>query len=82
MHEEWFKDPEWIWEGSIVHKVVGKDMAMVLVKYDYRNKEDDKPVSTWLNYVYRLEDGAWKIVHDQNTSLDFPAFAQAAGLTS
>lgn len=80
IHEEWFKDLDWIWEGTVVHKVVGEDMAMVLVKYDYRKNAEDEAVSTWLNYVFQLQDGEWKIVHDQNTSLDFPAFAKSAGL--
>ncbi len=80
IHEEWFKDPNWIWEGRLVHKVMGEDVAMALIKYDYRAKPEDKPVSTWLVYVFKIEDGAWRIVHDQNTSLDFPAFARAAGL--
>lgn len=38
IHEQWFKDPNWIWEGSVVHKVAGEDMAMALVKYQYRPK--------------------------------------------
>ncbi len=80
IHEEWFKDPDWIWEGTVVHKVVGEDMAMALVKYDYRPKPQDEPLSNWLIYVFELQDGAWRIVHDQNTALDFPAFARAMGI--
>jgi len=80
VHEEWFKDKNWIWEGKVVHKVVGEDMAMALIKYDYRAKAEDTPLSTWLIYVFQLQDGKWRIVHDQNTSLDFPAFAKATGL--
>ncbi len=80
LHEAWFKDPDWIWEGSLIHKVVGEDVAMALVKYDYRAKPEDKALSTWLVYVFQIEEGEWRIVHDQNTSLDFPAFARAAGL--
>src|SRR5690349_16812723 len=56
LHEDWFKDTNWVWEGSVVHKVVGTDMAMALIKYDYRAKTDDKPFSTWLTYVFQLED--------------------------
>ncbi len=78
VHEEWFKDKEWIWEGSIVHKIVGADMAMALIKYSYRANAKAEPFETWLNYVFVLEDGAWKIVHDQNTALDFAAFTKAA----
>lgn len=80
IHKEWFKDPNWIWEGSVVHKVIGVDMAMALVKYQYRSKADDVPISTWLTYVFQLQEGHWRIVHDQNTALDYAAFARAAGI--
>ena len=80
IHEQWFKDPIWVWEGSVVHKVVGEDVAMALVKYQYRAKPEDKPIVTWLTYVFQLQDGQWRIVHDQNTALDFVAFARMAGI--
>jgi hypothetical protein len=77
IHEMWFKDPNWIWEGAPVHKVVGEDMAMAVVKYSYRAKPEDTPFESWLTYVFALEDGAWKIIHDQNTALDFAAFSKS-----
>ncbi len=80
LHEQWFKDPAWTWNGSVVHKVVGEDMAMALVRYAYRPRDDAAPFETWLVYVFQLQGGAWRIVHDQNTALDFHAFARAAGL--
>ena len=80
IHEQWFKDPYWLWEGSVVHKVVGDDMAMALVKYQYRAKLGDTPIETWLTYVFQLEDDQWRIVHDQNTALDFLSFARVAGI--
>ena len=80
IHAQWFKDPNWIWEGSIVHKVVGEDVAMALVKYQYRTTADAAPNSSWLTYVFQLQDGQWRIVHDQNTALDYVAFARAAGI--
>ena len=82
MHEEWFKDLNWIWEGTAVNKAVGEDMAFALIKYEYRAKKEDTPFSTWLTYVFRLEDNEWRIVHDQNTALDFHAFAKSAGINS
>jgi ketosteroid isomerase-like protein len=82
MHEEWFKDQNWMWEGSVIYKVVGEDMAFALIKYEYRAKKEDTPFHTWLTYVFRLEDGEWRIIHDQNTALDFQAFAKSAGLDS
>lgn len=80
-HEEWFKNPDWIWEGSVIHKVVGEDMAMALIKYDYRAKAKDKPFSTWLTYVFQLQDNEWRIIHDHNTAMDYDAFAKSAGLS-
>jgi len=80
IHEQWFKDPHWIWEGTVAHKVVGEDVAMALVRYQYRPKPEDTPFETWLTYVFALEEGQWRIVHDQNTALDFPAFARATGI--
>jgi hypothetical protein len=77
MHEEWFKDSAWVWEGSVIHKVVGEDMAMALIKYEYRPKAEDKPFSTWLTYVFQLEDNEWRLIHDHNTALDFHAFAKS-----
>ena len=52
---------------------------MALIKYEYRAKTKDKPFSTWLTYVFRLEDGEWRVIHDHNTALDFNAFASSAG---
>jgi ketosteroid isomerase-like protein len=80
LHEQWFRDPDWSWEGAVVHKVVGADMAMALVKYRYRARPQDEPVETWLTYVFQLQDGEWRIVHDHNTALDFGAFARMAGI--
>ena len=80
LHEQWFKDPKWIWQGSVVHTIVGEDMAMALIKYQYRAKAEDAPFSTRLTYVFKLQEGQWRIVHDQNTALDYAAFAPAAGI--
>lgn len=80
LHQQWFKDPNWLWQGSVVHKVVGEDMAMALVKYDYRPKADSALFTTWLTYVFQLQEGQWRIVHDHNTALDYVAFARAAGI--
>lgn len=80
IHKQWFQDPNWAWKGTVVHKVVGEDIAMVLVKYDYRPKVDADSFTTWLTYVFQLQEGQWRIVHDHNTALDYAAFARAAGI--
>ena len=80
IHKQWFQDPNWIWEGEVVHKVVGADVAMALTKYEYRATVDAVPFSSWLTYVFQLQEGQWRIVHDQNTALDYVAFARSAGI--
>lgn len=80
IHEQWFQDPNWSWQGQVVHQVVGNDMAMALLKYTYQPNPETPPFETWLVYVFQLQNGAWRIVHDQNTALDYHAFARAAGL--
>ena len=80
MHKQWFQDPNWTWNAKVVHKVVGKDVAMALIKYEYRPNPEATPFSTWLTYVFQLEEGQWRIIHDQNTALDYAAFARAAGI--
>ena len=80
IHQQWFKGPHWVWEGQVVHQVVGEDVAMALIRYHYRARPEDTPVTTWLTYVFQLQEGQWRIVHDQNTALDFAAFARMAGI--
>lgn len=80
IHEQWFQDPDWIWEGSVVHTVTGQDVAMALVRYEYRIRPEETPVTSWLTLVWELQDDQWHIVHDQSTALDFAAFARMAGL--
>jgi len=80
VHEQWFKDPNWTWNPTVLHKVVGEDMAMALVQYTYQPNKETAPFKTWLVYVFQLQEGTWRIVHDQNTALDYHAFARAAGL--
>lgn len=70
LHEEWFEDPDWIWEGEVVRKIVGEDMGFAVIKYDYRARPEDRPMTTWLTFVFMIEDGEWRLVHDQNTLVD------------
>ncbi len=80
LHKQWFKDPNWIWEGSVVHKIVGEEVAMALIKYQYRAKREDTPVDSWLTFVFQIQNGYWRIAHDHNTALDYAAFARMAGI--
>lgn len=69
LHEGWFADTNWRWDGKVVHTITGTDMAMVLMQYEYRASPDADPSSTWLGLVFRLEGNEWRLVHDQNTGI-------------
>lgn len=69
LHKAWFADDNWLWHGEVVHKMVGTDMAFALMRYDYRDAPGEAPRTAWLNLVFRLEDGTWRLVHDQNTRI-------------
>lgn len=56
IHEQWFKNPNWTWKGSVIHKVVGEDMAMALVRYTYQPNRETAPFETWLTYVFQLQE--------------------------
>ncbi len=68
-HTEWFKDKDWIMEPEVVKVIEGSDMATALIKYVYRDNAAGPPRSSWLVLVFELEDGTWKLVHDQNTRI-------------
>lgn len=53
---------------------------MALVRYTYQPNQETTPFETWLLYVFQLQEDAWRIVHGQNTALNFHAFARAAGI--
>ncbi len=71
-HREWFADAGWRMEPEVVKVMEGEDMAAALLKYDYRDTPEGEPRSSWLILVFELEDGAWRLVHDQNTRLSAP----------
>ncbi|MDE1153363.1 MAG: DUF4440 domain-containing protein [Micavibrio sp.] len=77
IHADWFNDSNWAWNGDVIHKVVGSDMAFAVLKYTYRASAGGTAFETWLTYVFAIEDGAWKIIHDQNTALDYHAFSRS-----
>lgn len=49
---------------------------------NFRAKAEDKPFHNWLTHVFRLEDNQWRIIHDQNTALDFHVFVNQPDLVS
>jgi ketosteroid isomerase-like protein len=65
LHREWFADKGWTWDPEVVATTVGSDLAYALVRYTYT--DDSAQRQNWLSLVFRLEDGVWRLVRDQNT---------------
>jgi len=69
LHREWFADPDWRMEIEPVRVVKTDSMALALVRTSYRDTPDGAPRFAYLTLTFRLEDGAWRLVHDQNTRI-------------
>ena len=54
---------------ELIRIIEGEDMAMALYSYAYRDTPDGEPRSSWLMLLFKLEDGVWRLVHDQNTRI-------------
>ena len=70
LHDDWFKRDGWSWKGEVVHKIVGEDVGVAIIKYIYQDSPAAKPFSTWLTFVFKVENGEWRLVHDQNTMIN------------
>jgi hypothetical protein len=68
-HKEWFADDQWVMEPVVETVIEGSDMSAALIRYDYRDTPDGTPRSTWLILIFQLENGEWRLVHDQNTRI-------------
>lgn len=71
LHREWFAEDDWTWEPQVVERAVGEDLAHALVRYTYTDGAGRR--ESWLSLLFRLEDGSWRLFHDQNTRLTPPA---------
>ncbi len=68
-HIEWFKDKDWIWNPAIDRIIEGENQSTALVKYSYQNNADDTKRYYWLVLVFQIENGTWRLIHDQNTAI-------------
>lgn len=76
IHREWFADTTWTMIFEPVAVQDGEDIALAVVMWTLR---DDSPRSgrqALLSLGFRVEDGAWRLFHDQNTSLPLPSDAE------
>lgn len=73
LHREWFAtQDEGRWEGEVVRVIETAELAHALVRYRYSSRQEtgQRRISeSWLTLTFALEDGAWRLVFDQNTPI-------------
>jgi uncharacterized protein (TIGR02246 family) len=69
-HQEWFGDPDWSWVLSPVRSTAVGDTGVAVFAVDYHDLDGSgQPYSMryLLSLTFARTDGAWLLVHDQNT---------------
>ena len=69
-HKTWFEDKNWIMEPEIIGTYVGNSFAVATTRYTYRDTPEGDPRSALLGLVFELQNGQWRLIHDQNTRIE------------
>jgi uncharacterized protein (TIGR02246 family) len=81
-HRQWFAtDDDGRYEAEIVRVIDSPALGHALIKYRYGFTDprgESQAIESWLALTFALEDGAWRLVFDQNTALP-PAPAERDG---
>lgn len=75
-HRAWFADPCWTMTLELVTRWHGADYGYGLYRtaFDPDGAGPAAPRAAYLSLGFQLEDGEWRLVHDQNTRI-----AESAG---
>lgn len=71
-HREWFADPAWVMVLEPVGVWEGRDYGYALYRtsYDPDGAGPTPGRPAYLSLGFQLEDGQWRLVHDQNTRIE------------
>ena len=72
-HRDWFADPTWTFEAEILSIDQRPGYAKALTRYAFDPDGpagETAPRSSLLTLGFALENGQWRLVHDQNTRLE------------
>ena len=71
-HRSWFADNRWVMTLEPVSQWKGSDYGYALFRYVYDpDGPGDLPGKpSYLSLGFRLENGGWRLVHDQNTRIE------------
>lgn len=68
-HKAWFEDDKWEMEREIIGTFVKDSMAIATVRYAYKDTPDGDVRYAFLGLVFAIENGEWRLIHDQNTRI-------------
>ncbi|MEZ5680475.1 MAG: DUF4440 domain-containing protein [Erythrobacter sp.] len=70
-HREWFADKNWVMTLEPVRRWHGSDYGYGLYRtsFDPDGAGPAAARAAWLSLGFRLEEGDWRLVHDQNTRI-------------
>jgi ketosteroid isomerase-like protein len=73
LHENWFKQKYWQWEGTLVRTESTDSLGYALIQYTYTQKDSVGNISfqnnNYLVLIFRNFQNGWQLVHDQNTPI-------------
>lgn len=70
-HKTFFASKTWSMTFTPVSRTVSQDLAVVMVRSQYRDVDEGKPVwsENWLTFTFAREPQGWGLIHDQNTRI-------------
>jgi hypothetical protein len=72
-HRQWFANPD---GGELNYEIVSTvespRLSHALIRYTYTTTIQPKSEPAWLAVTFALEEGSWRLVFDQNTSISPP----------
>ncbi|MCF6409793.1 YybH family protein [Pseudalkalibacillus salsuginis] len=72
-HKDWFQDPDWTFQYTMVREEISRDMGYSVVKVNYDDRDQNgEPYNKqyYLTLVFRKMTDSWYLVHDQNTFMN------------
>ena len=69
LHSKWFSDPEWRIRFFEVQRIELDQVAIVVLRTFYRDRPKGRERQAWLTLTFALQNGSWRLVHDQNTRI-------------
>lgn len=73
-HREFFGSKSWTIAFEVLSQTEDGPIGVVSTRSTYDDVDEGEPIhnQSWVTFVFRWEQGRWKLIHDQNTRLPKP----------